>query len=927
LLAIGCIAIILDSFVNHQRDVSGCRDSYTRPLFIQQTGFDSEMTRFAGKYALYLYREKGIDTVGQLTGVPVLFIPGHAGSYKQMRSIATEASYYYYDNYTRQHESWENGKRSLDFFTVDFNEEFSALHGQSLLEQAEYLNDCIDYILKLYPQSRKLGPKMNENLPDPNSVIIVGHSMGGIVARAMFTINNYQPGTINTVLTLSSPHLLPPVPFDWKISKLYDDIYKEWHNGFSHDTSHGVHSLKDVSLVSIAGGTLDTIICSDSANVATFIPPTNGFTVFSTAVPHVWTGTDHNSILSCSQLIKVVAKALLDCVDARRATQTKPLEDRMKIMRKAFLSGLEDRQGNAHVSGISQGAFSILTDQSIDTSKQFDILLCNKLNQQMPDTTRVGCRPARSIAVPVPASSYKDTDSFSGNTFTFASIAFAEMLEYEYLAIAHRPSLDGFLIAEAFDMQDTHQTIDDPMVSIARHSLKIELEPALFSSVRIPAIENPMLAYHLKVSRPQCKQNEGMFAPFLRQSISTMHESKFHVNLASGNKAETEVSLHGRTAFSSISINSLKESQQGLVLQVWMDPVCPYPLTIELEVDWYGSAGRLGFRNGIMLATFSFVIVILVLASQIQCYNKTGIFPHFGNGIAYCLCRTLPIVMVLLAVCCYYQPTGYQNSPEKSIPLTWNHVWESRSLPVAWNDILIGNTDPFFWWLPLVGVVLSFGTVCLLWIILQLVLWLGAALCSLFYSVQIPCRIYSRSNETPYQRHQRRAITTLVLFALVATCIPYQFVFVVAFLVHIITCIRSLLRTWTALPAQEQKRLNRYNYMQSIMFLFITLLPFNLPILLVWIRNLSVHWFVPFSSDHSVMAIAPFMLYVELLTGNHKMLPRLNSRYWNWATYLILYSIVVYAFLYGIKYTHSLYFISNHLVCWFLLLHFGDSGY
>ena len=53
-----------------------------------------------------------------------------------------------------------------------------------------------------------------------------------------------------------------------------------------------------------------------------------------------------------------------------------------------------------------------------------------------------------------------------------------------------------------------------------------------------------------------------------------------------------------------------------------------------------------------------------------------------------------------------------------------------------------------------------------------------------------------------------------------------------------------------------------------------TLLPFNLPILVVWIRNLSVHWFVPFSSDHNVFAIAPFILYVELLTGSRKMLPR-----------------------------------------------------
>jgi hypothetical protein len=67
--------------------------------------------------------------------------------------------------------------------------------------------------------------------------------------------------------------------------------------------------------------------------------------------------------------------------------------------------------------------------------------------------------------------------------------------------------------------------------------------------------------------------------------------------------------------------------------------------------------------------------------------------------------------------------------------------------------------------------------------------------------------------------------------------------------------------------------------MQTILLLFFTLLPFNVPILLVWIRNISVHWFVPFSSDHSILAIAPFMIYVELLTSNRKMLPRQRNKY------------------------------------------------
>lgn len=52
-----------------------------------------------------------------------------------------------------------------------------------------------------------------------------------------------------------------------------------------------------------------------------------------------------------------------------------------------------------------------------------------------------------------------------------------------------------------------------------------------------------------------------------------------------------------------------------------------------------------------------------------------------------------------------------------------------------------------------------------------------------------------------------------------------------------------------------------------------------------------------------------------------------TSRFWSTITYLFMYYIVIYAFLFGIKYTHWIYFLANHLIAWFLLLHFRDSHY
>jgi GPI inositol-deacylase len=61
LLAILSLASILHSFVTRQLDTKGCRMSYMRPSFAKLSDFDTEHTRFASKYSVYLYREGMVD--------------------------------------------------------------------------------------------------------------------------------------------------------------------------------------------------------------------------------------------------------------------------------------------------------------------------------------------------------------------------------------------------------------------------------------------------------------------------------------------------------------------------------------------------------------------------------------------------------------------------------------------------------------------------------------------------------------------------------------------------------------------------------------------------------------------------------------------------------------------------------------------------
>lgn len=189
---------------------------------------------------------------------------------------------------------------------VDLNEEFSAISGRLLLDQAEYLNDVVQHILAIY-QHRF------------TSVVIVGHSMGGIVARLMPTLANYQPHSINTILTLASPHAKAPIVLDPKIARIYQSA---------------IHPIApNITIMSLAGGTSDSIVNSDAASLAS---DPGGLTAFTTSIPQVWTTCDHMAILWCNQLVKRVAKALVEITNKNDISGTRPFDDRIQIFQKYF---------------------------------------------------------------------------------------------------------------------------------------------------------------------------------------------------------------------------------------------------------------------------------------------------------------------------------------------------------------------------------------------------------------------------------------------------------------------------------------------------------------------------------------------------------------------------------------------------------------
>uniref|UniRef100_A0A8C6QV06 GPI inositol-deacylase n=1 Tax=Nannospalax galili TaxID=1026970 RepID=A0A8C6QV06_NANGA len=263
-------------------------------------------------YELYLYGEGSYaeeHKILPLTGIPVLFLPGNAGSYKQVRSIGSIA--------LRKAEDIDF-KYHFDFFSVNFNEELVALYGGSLQKQTKFVHECIKTILKLY-KGQEFAPK---------SVAIIGHSMGGLVARALLTLKNFKQDLINLLVTQATPHVAPVMPLDRFITDFYMTVNNYWILNARHI---------NLTTLSVAGGFRDYQVRSG----LTFLPKlshhTSALSVVSSAVPKTWVSTDHLSIVWCKQLQLTTIRAFFDLIDADTKQITQNSKKKLSVLNHHFI--------------------------------------------------------------------------------------------------------------------------------------------------------------------------------------------------------------------------------------------------------------------------------------------------------------------------------------------------------------------------------------------------------------------------------------------------------------------------------------------------------------------------------------------------------------------------------------------------------------
>ncbi|KAL3624307.1 hypothetical protein CASFOL_033123 [Castilleja foliolosa] len=367
---------------------NGCVMTYMYPTYIP---VPTPKNVSSAKYGMYLYHEgwKRIDYndhLKHLNGVPVLFIPGNGGSYKQVRSLGAESDRAYQGGPIE----WDSNQASsisgegmdidfsdillprqytsmLDWFAVDLEGEHSAMDGRILQEHTEYVVYAIHRILDHYKESRDARSKEGSSVSGslPKSVILVGHSMGGFIARAAVVHPHLRKFAVETILTLSSPHQSPPVALQPSLGHYYVHVNEAWRKGYDVQTSRGGQYMSDpllshVIVVSISGGYNDYQVRTKLESLDGIVPSSHGFMISSTAIRNVWLSMEHQVILWCNQLVVQVSHTLLSLVEKKTNQPSTDVRQRVGIFTKMLHSGipqnffssrqLQQQQKFAHLS-------------------------------------------------------------------------------------------------------------------------------------------------------------------------------------------------------------------------------------------------------------------------------------------------------------------------------------------------------------------------------------------------------------------------------------------------------------------------------------------------------------------------------------------------------------------------------------------------
>lgn len=991
------------SFTRLHQGEGHCDGVRMIPGYAWLQNFNSENSRMGSKYKIYYYREGEVDTSLVPTGTPVLFIPGNAGSYAQARSIASYCSKRSaaIAGFTQEEDELlggrlekapggrlygSNGQHVLngidrrlqatqfDFFTADFSEDLTAFHGKTLLDQAEYVNDAIGYILSMYDDTP-------EN-PAPSSIIVIGHSMGGIVARTLVALPNYRTDSINTIITLSTPHVLPPLAFDRDITAIYDKVNQYWRHAFDpHRSSE--NPLENVSLISLTGGQSDAMVPSDYTDVSSLVPISNGFSTFTYSVPNVWTGIDHLAIVWCAQLRHKLGNVLFHISDPFTPQKTVPLKERMRVFKLGFLSGLEDievqprrekfptielafsdmesmsnKMGGLnipHLGGDSPPVSMYLfkEDEGIQIytnatlypgpdEEGLQVLLCDLLGQKKHHNgdihetldvvsgderkIKILCSNVHPKIVKLPQSTVDSQHPFDNsgrNTISMLSYEKSDLEGWTVLALVdtYKSRTDRFVSTSAYKGP---AAFNGTLASLLFGSRVVILEGSGYNNLSVPDLKSNLFSLNVRLEPgPVCRFATRYFTPVIRQSIQSPLESKFFVNTGDKNLI---VSHHGNSPF----LPYKEKDDNSLRLEIFAPPLeCRLFKTstyqVRISINWIASLGNFFLRYRTILAIMPLAITCLAVLTQLREYNITGIYITFSQAILVMFRWQLSGILLglsLLQVFLSHPGTVAKLISLLRYPSMNSNLEALKAYSAKWtqNTLYLGISSSHFWFVGPIFFIVCLGLVITVHSVVQVTI----ANISRFAGFPMKQRLQQSI-------HEKNPVTTediyarafpVILSVVLLYHIPYQvaFIFTVVFTLFIA---QQSYHLQTIPSSSEKSNVNFYNFTMSILMLFVWTCAVNAPMVAVWFKNLSLKWSLVFSTYDNVLSILPIIFLVVNISNGH-MIPRLDSKIQQMVTTLILGYTAVYAVLFGFLQTYMLHYLINLFCGWLLIVYMKD---
>ena len=348
-IALASLALCVAAFCVALLDVpaNSCAMTYMRPNY-RAVPVPHETWGTRSSYTLYLYRE-GWPAGGaeSAKGLPVLFIPGNAGSGKQVRSLGAQA---HVDIAELVAPGGKAGGKvaELDFWAVDFDEELSALSGGDLAAQARFVCKTIPFVLAKYAGA-------------PRGVVLVGHSMGGIVARLVagpFCHAHYEPShrgsSVVAVLTIATPHTGLPAMADPLLRSMFSTGEAFWRTAFSDSAASSAaapSAISDLVLVSLGGGQRDVLVGTERSDVYQMCPSTHCLSMSATTLAGAWLSVDHQASLWCNQVVRVLTGAIrsLAVLDDGGWGWKARRPHKMQALRLALLPGARTLQSMSYI--------------------------------------------------------------------------------------------------------------------------------------------------------------------------------------------------------------------------------------------------------------------------------------------------------------------------------------------------------------------------------------------------------------------------------------------------------------------------------------------------------------------------------------------------------------------------------------------------